>query len=147
MAFDRSQRPEAGEHAPYFEKYIRRVKDGDIVATLRQQLADTEALLRAIHTMNGAFAMTDVPEITAVTDPAETFIKRSLAASQLPDAEGVDALAATDVTAPSGQFTFDDHGQAVRTIFVTEVVEGDGGPVQQIIETVEGVDQNWTPSE
>ena len=55
----------------------------------------SEALLRAIHTMNGAFAMTDVPEITAVTDPAETFIKRSLAASQVPATEGVDALAAT----------------------------------------------------
>ncbi len=58
----------------------------------------------------------------------------------------LDALAATDVATPSGQFTFDDHGQAVRTIYVTEVVEGDGGPVQQIIETVDGVDQNWTPA-
>ncbi len=54
----------------------------------------SDALLRAIHTMNGAFAMTDVPEITTVTDPAETYIKRSLAASQAPDAEGVEALAA-----------------------------------------------------
>ena len=54
----------------------------------------SEALLRAIHTMNGAFAMTDVPEITGVTDAAETFVKRSLAASRVPDAEAVDALAA-----------------------------------------------------
>ena len=66
---------------------------------------------------------------------------------KLAEAQNIlDALAATDTTTPSGQFTFDDHGQAVRTIFLTEVVEGDGGPAQQIIEAVEGVDQNWTPA-
>ncbi|WP_024869055.1 hybrid sensor histidine kinase/response regulator [Pseudoxanthomonas suwonensis] len=56
-------------------------------------VAATDALLRAIHTMNGAFAMTDVPEITTVTDPAETFVKRSLAAAAVPSADAVDALA------------------------------------------------------
>ncbi|HZW17302.1 MAG TPA: Hpt domain-containing protein, partial [Luteimonas sp.] len=55
----------------------------------------TEALLRAVHTMSGAFAMTDVPEITAVTTPAETFVKRSLAAGRTPDADGVDGIADT----------------------------------------------------
>ncbi|WP_225763105.1 Hpt domain-containing protein [Stenotrophomonas sp. Marseille-Q4652] len=54
----------------------------------------TEALLRAVHTMSGAFAMTDVPEITAVTTPAESYVKRLLAASITPDQEGVAALAA-----------------------------------------------------
>lgn len=55
----------------------------------------TEALLRAVHTMSGAFAMTDVPEITAVTTPAESFVKRSLAANRTPDAQGVDGIADT----------------------------------------------------
>ena len=55
----------------------------------------TDSLLRAVHTMNGAFAMTDVPEITAVTGGAESFIKRSLAADAVPDADGVAALSAT----------------------------------------------------
>ena len=55
----------------------------------------TEALLRAVHTMSGAFAMTDVPEITAVTTPAETYVKRSLAAARTPDVEGVDGIADT----------------------------------------------------
>ncbi|MFL9584558.1 hybrid sensor histidine kinase/response regulator [Stenotrophomonas sp. AB1(2024)] len=54
----------------------------------------TDTLLRAVHTMNGAFAMTDVPEITAVTGGAESFIKRSLAADAVPGTEGVEALAA-----------------------------------------------------
>ncbi|PPU03583.1 hybrid sensor histidine kinase/response regulator [Xanthomonas arboricola pv. guizotiae] len=58
------------------------------------QLA-SEALLRAVHTMSGAFAMTDVPEITLVTTPAESYVKRLLAASLLPSQEGIDAIAAT----------------------------------------------------
>ncbi|MEE7561322.1 hybrid sensor histidine kinase/response regulator, partial [Xanthomonas sp. Kuri4-2] len=55
----------------------------------------SEALLRAMHTMNGAFAMTDVPEITLVTTPAETYLKRLLAAGITPLREGVEALAET----------------------------------------------------
>ncbi|MFY0446623.1 Hpt domain-containing protein [Xanthomonas codiaei] len=57
------------------------------------QLA-TEELLRAVHTMSGAFAMTDVPEITLVTTPAESYVKRLLAASATPSPEGIDAIAA-----------------------------------------------------
>lgn len=53
----------------------------------------SEELLRAVHTMSGAFAMTDVPEITAVTTPAESFVKRSLAAARTPGVEGVDGIA------------------------------------------------------
>ncbi len=68
--------------------------DGWIAAARSAPEPATDALLRAIHTMNGAFAMTDVPEITGVTDPAETFVKRSLAASLVPEAVAVDALAA-----------------------------------------------------
>ncbi|MCW0394358.1 Sensor histidine kinase RcsC [Xanthomonas sacchari] len=52
----------------------------------------TEALLRAVHTMSGAFAMTDVPEITAVTGPAESYVKRALASGSVPSADGVRAL-------------------------------------------------------
>lgn len=58
-------------------------------------VAANDALLRAMHTMNGAFAMTEVPAITNVTGPAETYIKRMLAAHALPTAAGVAALAAT----------------------------------------------------
>jgi len=52
----------------------------------------SEELLRAVHTMSGAFAMTEVPEITAVTAPVESFVKRSLANAVTPSAEGVAAL-------------------------------------------------------
>ena len=71
------------------------------LATLRGWLAlphpqpVTDPLLRAMHTMNGAFAMTDVPEITAATTGAESYIKRALAADQLPTPDALDALQAT----------------------------------------------------
>ncbi|MFZ5662660.1 MAG: Hpt domain-containing protein, partial [Pseudomonadota bacterium] len=74
------------------------------LATIEQWLADaegsadghpaTEPLRRAIHTLNGAFAMTEVPVITDITGPAETYVKRLLAAGQAADAEGVSAMTA-----------------------------------------------------
>lgn len=59
----------------------------------------------------------------------------------------LDALAVTDLTTPSGQLTFDEQGQAVRTIYVTEVEQGDDGLVQTIIETINNVGQNWVPED
>lgn len=53
----------------------------------------SEALVRAMHTMNGAFGMTEVPEITLVTQPAESYLKRSLAAESTPSPEGVGIIA------------------------------------------------------
>ncbi|SDQ94172.1 Hpt domain-containing protein [Pseudoxanthomonas sp. CF125] len=52
-----------------------------------------ESLLRAFHTMNGAFAMADVPEITEVTGAAEQYVKRLSSARETASAEGVAALA------------------------------------------------------
>ncbi|WP_374473620.1 Hpt domain-containing protein, partial [Arenimonas sp.] len=49
----------------------------------------TDPLLRAVHTMNGAFAMTEVTALTEVTAPLEGYLKRSLAASRAPSGEGV----------------------------------------------------------
>lgn len=41
-------RPEAGEHAEYYARYIALVPDGDIVQTLSDQLGETLALLQAV---------------------------------------------------------------------------------------------------
>jgi len=60
-----------------------------------EPVAVDEKLLRALHTMNGALAMADVPEITGVTQPAEQYVKRMLASGHTPDREGVTALADT----------------------------------------------------
>ncbi|MEO6366159.1 MAG: Hpt domain-containing protein, partial [Luteimonas sp.] len=51
-----------------------------------------DAMLRAIHTMNGAFAMSEVPAITDATTPAEAYVKRLLGAKRVPEQEGIAAL-------------------------------------------------------
>ncbi|HTM70702.1 MAG TPA: Hpt domain-containing protein, partial [Luteimonas sp.] len=52
-----------------------------------------DTLLRAIHTMNGAFAMTEVPSITEAMTPAEAWLKRLVASHGIASPEGVAALA------------------------------------------------------
>jgi chemosensory pili system protein ChpA (sensor histidine kinase/response regulator) len=65
------------------------------VAVARSGAANSdEALLRAIHTMNGAFAMTEVPSITDAMTPGEAYVKRLLAAGEAASVDGVDAIAA-----------------------------------------------------
>jgi hypothetical protein len=53
-----SSRPSASEYAPYYDKYVQRVPDGDIVAVLRNQIAETAALLRTAPAdrADGAYA-------------------------------------------------------------------------------------------
>ncbi|MBB1059208.1 Hpt domain-containing protein [Lysobacter spongiae] len=53
-----------------------------------------DGLQRAIHTLNGAFAMTEVPVITEITAPAEGYVKRLLVSGAPVNAEGVATLAA-----------------------------------------------------
>lgn len=45
---DRSRRPDATEFAPYYQKYVELVPDGDVVATLTHQAEDTHALFRSV---------------------------------------------------------------------------------------------------
>ena len=54
----------------------------------------TDAVQRSIHTLNGAFAMTEVPVITDVTAPTEAYVKRLLASGAPASAEGMSALSA-----------------------------------------------------
>ncbi|KAA2285157.1 Hpt domain-containing protein [Arenimonas fontis] len=75
----------------------------------------TDPLLRAVHTMNGAFAMTEVTVLSEVTAPLEGFIKRSLAARRPPGDAGVavvreaadairEAIAALEQRAPLASY-------------------------------------------
>ena len=47
MSTPAATRPTNEEYAPFYERYVTRVPDGDIRATLRTQMADTVALLLA----------------------------------------------------------------------------------------------------
>lgn len=60
-----------------------------------QLRAVDDSLQRAFHTLNGAFAMTEVPVITDITGPTEVYVKRLLASGQPASADGVAAM--TDV--------------------------------------------------
>ena len=48
-------RPEAGEYAPYYERYIALVPDNAILNTLEKQLSDTVALLSSRSEADGDF--------------------------------------------------------------------------------------------
>ncbi len=52
----------------------------------------SEELLRALHTMNGAFAMTEVPSVAHVVSPAEGYIRRLLAGGAPATDDGVAAI-------------------------------------------------------
>ena len=51
-----SQRPAADEYAPYYEKYISRVRDGDIIDILREQGEAVRGLLARVRPERGHFA-------------------------------------------------------------------------------------------
>ncbi|WP_330947387.1 Hpt domain-containing protein, partial [Thermomonas sp. LB-4] len=77
---------EVGGHLETVDAWLAQARFGEAVAT--------DALVRALHTLNGAFAMTEVPSVTAFTAPAEGYAKRLLAAHAIAGAEGVAALGA-----------------------------------------------------
>ncbi|MGE4071191.1 MAG: Hpt domain-containing protein [Lysobacterales bacterium] len=52
----------------------------------------TEELLRAVHTLNGALAMVDLPLLTRVVAPLEGYLKRLRARGLQPSEEGMVAL-------------------------------------------------------
>src|SRR4051812_28466375 len=45
---ERSQRPGSEEFAPYYDRYISRVPEGDVVMTLRNELEETLKLCRGL---------------------------------------------------------------------------------------------------
>ncbi len=76
---------EVGGHLRTIEGWLSRARNAPTAAD--------EPLVRAIHTMNGAFAMTEVPAITDALIPAESYVRRLLASTDAADAEGVSAIA------------------------------------------------------
>jgi chemosensory pili system protein ChpA (sensor histidine kinase/response regulator) len=67
---------------------------GSYLSDLRASpgLPVSEPLLRAVHTLNGAIAMVDIPVISLVLAPLEGYVKRLRARQQSPDSSGATAL-------------------------------------------------------
>lgn len=77
-------RPERGEYAEWFDRYISRVPDGPIVETLTRQLEGTETLLRGLSPEKARFAYapgkwTLAEVVGHVTDSERVFAYRALA--------------------------------------------------------------------
>ena len=75
---------EVGGHLATIDHWLSRARHAPTPAD--------EPLVRAIHTMNGAFAMTEVPTITDVLTPAEGYVRRLLGSGANADAEAVGAI-------------------------------------------------------
>ncbi len=68
------------------------------VAQVRQSGANSpvsEALLRAVHTLNGAIAMVDLPFVSNVLAPLEGYLKRLKNTTGFVDDRGIEALSST----------------------------------------------------
>ncbi|MEM7707051.1 MAG: Hpt domain-containing protein [Pseudomonadota bacterium] len=84
---------------------ILRTEIADHVVVLRRYLDDNqdaespervhEPLLRAVHTLNGAVSMVELPELAAVTAPLEGYVKRLHSAEDTPGESGLAALKET----------------------------------------------------
>ncbi len=75
---------EVAAHLGVMGDYLDRSAQAPLVAS--------ETLLRAVHTLNGAIAMVDIPALGHVLAPLEGYIKRLRGISAAPDAEGMRAI-------------------------------------------------------
>jgi len=77
------ERPKADEHSPYFARYIDRVPDGNLIALLESQFADTRALLERVPREREDFAYAEgkwsVKEVVGhLADSERVFAYRAL---------------------------------------------------------------------
>ena len=97
--------PEVSEPSPLdVDPLLMEILSSEVeahLATIRAYLAETdrngpcpvtEELLRAVHTLNGALSMVDLPVLTRVVAPLEGYLKRLRARGLEPSTEGIDAL-------------------------------------------------------
>jgi chemosensory pili system protein ChpA (sensor histidine kinase/response regulator) len=75
---------EVAAHLGTIEDYLARCAPEPVRAS--------EPLLRAVHTLNGAIAMVDIPAIGNVLAPLESYVKRLRGASAAPELDGIAAL-------------------------------------------------------
>ncbi|HEU4665954.1 MAG TPA: Hpt domain-containing protein [Dokdonella sp.] len=75
---------EVASHLAVVDEYVANCEPEAVRAS--------ELLLRAVHTLNGAIAMVDIPSIGNVLAPLETYIKRLRAADRPPLRVGVAAM-------------------------------------------------------
>ncbi len=78
---------EVAAHLGAIEDYLARCENYPVLAS--------EPLTRAVHTLNGAIAMVEIPAIGNVLSPLEQYVNRLRSAAVAPEAEGLVALRET----------------------------------------------------
>jgi chemosensory pili system protein ChpA (sensor histidine kinase/response regulator) len=114
--------PRMPEIDPLLLEILRSEASGHL-ATIDAYLADAsatqtpspvpETLLRAVHTLHGAVAMSEVPVITDVVAPLEGYLKRLRAARAAPEPEGLTALAEATAVCHDVVARLDRPGEAL----------------------------------
>ncbi|MEM9530625.1 MAG: Hpt domain-containing protein [Pseudomonadota bacterium] len=82
-------RSEVSGHLVVVRRYLKESKDSGAPQPV------TEPLLRAVHTLNGAVSMVELPALASVASPLEGLVKRYHATGQAPDEDGMAVLADT----------------------------------------------------
>lgn len=75
----------------------------------------TEEVLRAVHTLNGALSMVDLPVLTRVVAPLEGYLKRLRARGLQPSVEGVQALRESAQCIAAVMSALEAHGETPNT--------------------------------
>lgn len=102
------------------------------VATIRRYLKHSEAavvpqpvseeLLRAVHTLNGALSMVDLPVLTRFVGPLEGYLKRLRAQGREPSDEGLQALHDAAVCIEQTMRAIEGHTPVSSTEYLAERV-------------------------
>ncbi len=81
-------RSEVAGHIGVIDAYLHDARDNPALAAV------PEHLLRAVHTLNGAFGAVELPAVTQLTAALEGYVRRLRALRRAPSAEGYEAIAA-----------------------------------------------------
>ncbi len=82
-------RSEVAGHLGVIDTYLQDARDNWALAAV------PEHLLRAVHTLNGAFGAVELADVIAVTMPFEAYVRRLRGLRQAPDGEGHKAIEQT----------------------------------------------------
>jgi branched-chain amino acid transport system substrate-binding protein len=115
--------------------------------------------LQYIHTIdtpeNSEFVegYTEFAERPPTTYANDAYVAMMAVTAALEDTGGdatadtfAEALAGVEFSSPRGPFRFDENHQAVYTVYIYEVVDGEDGPTLEVIDQIEDVTHDWEPT-
>lgn len=136
MGSDAPPLVQAAEYTPAIDSPQHRRLVGRLLRDASTMLPSSEEKLRAasdVYVMEGFLGASVVAQAMAAVDG-----DLSNTASLL------EALAAVAFESVSGPFRFDERGQAIRNLYITQLIEGETGEIApELIDVVENVSHSW----